>query len=105
MTRTVRESDSSRSGGNSRVSGREPWQIQYNGLLPFLDLHAPLTPLRTLVTIGAIGAFTSFRSFAYEAVMLIRTGQRGHAGIYVCSSLVLGIASLVAGLMLGRAIF
>lgn len=74
-------------------------------LLPFFDLHAPLTPLRALVTIGAIGAFTTFSSFAYEAVMLIRTGQRGRAGIYVFSSLVLGLASLVAGLMLGRAIF
>lgn len=74
-------------------------------LLPLFDGRAPLTPLRALVTVGVIGAFTTFSSFAYEAVMLVRGGERTRAGIYVASSLVLGLATLVVGLMLGRAIF
>lgn len=74
-------------------------------LLPLFDARAPLTPLRALITVGCIGAFTTFSSFAYEAAMLISSGERRRAGVYAAASVILGLVSLVAGLLLGRAVF
>lgn len=74
-------------------------------LLPLFDARAPLTPLRALIMVGCIGAFTTFSSFAYEAAMLISSGERRRAGIYAAASLGLGLVSLLSGLMLSRAVF
>ncbi|XUX00854.1 MAG: fluoride efflux transporter CrcB [Dehalogenimonas sp.] len=74
------------------------------GLLMQLGLNTDLIPphLRTAVAIGFIGAFTTFSTFSYESVQLIQDGAWGSAALNVVTSLILGIAAVIAGIYTGR---
>ena len=53
---------------------------------------------------GGLGGFTTFSAFSMEAVLLYQRGETMVAALYVISSTVLGIAGLIAGMSLVRAL-
>ena len=57
--------------------------------------------VRALLTIGFCGSFTTFSTFGYETVTLVQNGSLALAGAYVLSSVLLGLAGVVAGLWVG----
>lgn len=59
---------------------------------------------RLFVATGFLGAFTTFSTFSYEAVNLVATGALGVAVVYVASSLVLGLAAAIAGVLCAHAL-
>jgi CrcB protein len=52
--------------------------------------------------VGFLGAYTTFSTFSVDATLLGDDGRLGAAGLYVATSVVLGIAAAVAGVALGR---
>jgi CrcB protein len=58
--------------------------------------------LRLFLATGILGGFTTFSAFSLDAVMIWERGQAGLAVAYVGASVVLSIASLLAGLALIR---
>ena len=65
-------------------------------------LVAPET--RTFVLIGVLGGFTTFSSFGLETFALLRGGSTLLAFANVAASVVLGLAAVVAGAMVARAL-
>ena len=63
------------------------------------------TQLRLLLATGLLGGFTTFSSFSLDAVALWQRGEGVLATGYVVGSVALGLAGLVAGLAIGRAVF
>lgn len=55
---------------------------------------------RQFATIGLLGAFTTFSTFSYEAIALLRDGDRWGATGYVAGSLAAGLVGVVIGLAL-----
>lgn len=51
---------------------------------------------------GVLGGFTTFSAFSLDAVALWQKGQGASAAAYVGVSVLLSIAALVAGLVMGR---
>ena len=57
-----------------------------------------LTPeWRLALTTGFCGGFTTFSAFAFENMSLLKTGNPLYAGLYILSSVVLGIAAVYFG--------
>lgn len=100
---------------DTRHGPRFPWgTLSVNTLgsfclgvaLPLLARQPPgadptLTVMRAFFTVGAIGAFTTFSTFALEAVLLLHAGRTLRAAAYAVASVLLGLMSLTAGLVLG----
>lgn len=61
--------------------------------------------LRAFLAVGVLGAFTTFSTFALETVTLYREKAFTLAAVYLGASVVLSIGGLVAGLILGRALW
>ena len=61
--------------------------------------------LATAAAVGVLGGFTTFSSYSLEAVQMIERRQIGLAAAYVIGSVVLAIAALFVGLMVGRRAF
>src|SRR5262245_60308559 len=57
------------------------------------------------LTAGVLGGFTTFSAFSLDVVLLYERGQLGLAGLYLAGSVVVSIAALLVGLMLGRRLF
>lgn len=55
-----------------------------------------------LLGTGVLGAFTTFSTMAVEAVVLVDAQQVWRAGLYLATSLVLGVVAAAAGLGIGR---
>jgi CrcB protein len=53
-----------------------------------------------MVGTGFCGGYTTFSTFGYETSQLIRNGQALKAGIYVMTTVVLGLLSAYAGMSL-----
>jgi CrcB protein len=67
---------------------------------PFL-----VSPLvRQFVCIGVLGGFTTFSSFGLQTITLLTEGEWFYAGLYVLLSLVVCLAFVWAGIMLGSAL-
>ena len=49
-----------------------------------------------MLRVGICGGFTTFSTFAYESVDLIKNGHMMTAFVYVCMSVVLGVAAIFA---------
>jgi len=60
--------------------------------------------VRLFLATGVLGGFTTFSSFSLDAYALWERGAHGTAVAYVLISVVVGLAALGAGLMLGRAL-
>lgn len=72
-------------------------------LVAWLARHEPHSAaLRAFLTVGVLGAFTTFSTFSLDVVTLYRDRTVMIAGAYLLASVLLSIAGLVAGLMLGR---
>ena len=68
----------------------------------FPEATARLAPF---VTVGLLGGFTTFSAFSLDAIRLIEDGKISAATAYVLGSVIFSILALVAGLLLGRAVF
>ena len=58
--------------------------------------------LRSFTAIGLLGAFTTFSTFSYESVEAIRSGDYRFALINIFGSLILGLAAVWLGLLVGE---
>jgi CrcB protein len=60
--------------------------------------------LRLFLAVGFCGGFTTFSTFSHENLMLLRDGQGLHFILYAFGSMALGLASVVAGCWISRAV-
>ena len=60
---------------------------------------------RPLLASGVLGGFTTFSTFSVEAVGMARWGNASGAAAYAVSSVVLGVALVALGRVLGSALF
>jgi CrcB protein len=68
--------------------------------LVWLETTAVSSELRQFATIGLLGAFTTFSTFSYEAIALLRDGDRWGATGYVTGSLAAGLLGILVGMAL-----
>jgi CrcB protein len=61
-------------------------------------LHAQV---RLLFAVGFVGAYTTFSTYTYESLRLMMDGQFVLAALNVTGSVVVGLAAVFAGFMLG----
>jgi CrcB protein len=73
------------------------------GLLAAL-LAGRATEARLLLMTGVLGGFTTFSAFSLDAWVLWERGDVGLAAGYVLASVLLSLAALGFGLVLGRAL-
>jgi len=57
---------------------------------------------RLAVAVGFLGAYTTFSTLAYDSDAMWRSGNAGRAVLNLLGSLVLGLAAVRLGLVLGR---
>lgn len=57
---------------------------------------------RLFFAVGFLGAYTTFSTFSYETLMLISSRSYLVAAANVGASVVLGLAAVVAGVIVGR---
>jgi CrcB protein len=99
---------------SDRTGGSFPWgTLAVNatgsfvlGLLFAMTTERAILPadVRGPVMIGFIGAYTTFSTYMLESWGLIETGSYGAAIANLGGSLVIGLAAVAAGLVIGRAI-
>jgi CrcB protein len=71
--------------------------------LTVLDTHITLPhEWRLAFPIGFVGAYTTFSTFEYETLRLFQNGQAFMALLYVTLSVLVGFASVWAGVVAGR---
>ena len=97
-----------------RTAGSFPWgTLVVNatgsfilGLLFALTTERAILPaeIRGPVLIGFIGAYTTFSTYMLESWGLIESGSYGPAMANLVGSVVIGLAAVAAGLLIGRAI-
>lgn len=64
----------------------------------WLEAAATSAELRQFATIGLLGAFTTFSTFSWEAMALLRDGDRWGAAGYVAGSVAAGLAGVLVGI-------
>ena len=74
------------------------------GYLAFQASEGWSQSVRLFLATGVLGGFTTFSTFSLDAVLLWERGEILLSSVYVCCSVVLGIAGLIAGLSLMRAL-
>lgn len=79
--------------GAFTIGGIVSWATKNQNLDPKLILF-----LKT----GICGGFTTFSTLSLEATQLFQSGKTAVALIYVCSSAVLGVLAVLAGLWVAR---
>lgn len=53
-----------------------------------------------MLKVGVCGGFTTFSTFAYESTELIKSGHTLTAFLYICVSILLGVAAIFAAQLL-----
>jgi fluoride exporter len=99
---------------SDRTGGSFPWgTLAVNltgsfvlGLLFALTAERAILPadIRGPLMIGFLGAYTTFSTFMLESWRLVEIGAWGLAFANLAGSVVLGLAAVIAGLTLGRAL-
>jgi CrcB protein len=76
------------------------------GVLAALTIDRSVLPadIRGPVLIGFLGAYTTFSTLMLESWRLLESGQTVAALANLAGSLLLGVAAVAAGLVLGRAL-
>jgi len=59
-------------------------------------------PMRLFLATGVLGGFTTFSAFSLDALTLYQRGEPALAAAYVLGSVVVSLAAIAAGLVLGR---
>lgn len=74
------------------------------GFLIAFGLHSSVLPasVRLGLVVGFMGGFTTFSTFSYETLKMIEEGSLVQAGANVLSNVILCLAFVAAGMMLGR---
>ena len=69
-------------------------------LLEWLVRHRSIEHwARFFAGVGVLGAFTTFSTFASEIAVLARDGHGATAAVYAVTSVIAGLAAVLAGLM------
>ena len=58
--------------------------------------------LRGFLVVGLLGSYTTFSTFSLEVALLIERGSWQGAGVYILSSILIGVAGLFIGMWAGR---
>jgi len=76
------------------------------GLLMALAAHrGVVTPeMRLFLGVGVLGGFTTFSALSYETVVLLERGMVMQGIANMVGSMVLGIAAVLLGMLVGRTI-
>ena len=74
------------------------------GYLAFQASEGWSQSVRLFLATGVLGGFTTFSTFSLDAVLLWERGEILLSSVYVLGSVALGIAGLIAGLSLMRAL-
>jgi CrcB protein len=74
------------------------------GLLLTLMVHRwpPTRYARPFLAVGILGAYTTFSTYMVDADVLVKDRHADIAAMYVIASIVLGIAAVTLGIVLGR---
>ena len=73
--------------------------------MSFFSRRADLSPAwRYFIPIGFIGAYSTFSTYEWETLSTLRSGAFFLAALYAVGSLILGLAAVWAGSMLGEII-
>ncbi|HTV04631.1 MAG TPA: fluoride efflux transporter CrcB [Acidobacteriaceae bacterium] len=71
--------------------------------LELLDKHTGISPAwRYLIPTGFVGAYSTFSTFEWETFAKLQMGDLPIAGVYVVSSIVLGLIGIWGGVVLAR---
>ena len=99
---------------SERTAGAFPWgTLAVNatgsfilGLLFAMTTERAILPaeIRGPVMIGFIGAYTTFSTYMLESWVLVENGSYGPAIANLGGSMLVGLAAVAAGLLIGRAI-
>ena len=73
-------------------------------IMGLLEGHVVSPVVRLSTAIGFVGAYTTFSTFTYETIRLVEDGSVLFAAANVTASVLVGIASVVVGLAIGRGI-
>jgi CrcB protein len=87
--------------------GRLPWAVAavnvVGSLAAGLLVGLPLGPEVQLIALGGFcGGLTTFSTLSVETVQLVLDGRRRVAAVSVTLNLVLGIAAVIVGVIVGR---
>ncbi len=76
------------------------------GLLMALAAHRGVVTLemRLFLGVGVLGGFTTFSALSYETVVLLERGMVAQGVANMVGSMVLGIAAVLMGMLVGRTI-
>jgi fluoride exporter len=98
---------------SSRVDPRFPWAtftINVSGsfaiglLATLFARWLPSHSARLFVLVGFLGGYTTFSTFSLEAQVLLENRQFRAAIAYMAGSLLMGLAAVALGVVLGRAV-
>ena len=71
--------------------------------MTYLGRRAEISPAwRFLIPVGFIGAYSTFSTYEWETLTSIRAGAFAIAALYAVGSLILGLAAVWGGSMLGE---
>jgi CrcB protein len=73
-------------------------------LMGFSEVRSFSPQLRLSVAVGFIGAYTTFSTWTFESLALFREGDSALGLLNLFGSLVLGMAFVLLGFLLGRAV-
>lgn len=68
----------------------------------FADVMEPPHAVKLFLTVGVLGAFTTFSTFSLDVVLLAERGAMAQAAFYTVGSVALGVAALLAGMLIVR---
>lgn len=73
--------------------------------LTFLSRRAGINPAwRYLIPVGFVGAYSTFSTYEWETLAELRSGAFSLAALYAFGSLILGLAAVWCGILLGEAV-